>query len=150
MGKFCLAKSQYSPNRVKFSIGVHCILIMVLMLIFIKLLHSFSWSNFCPKIWCSLIYLKMSTEVHCYMLITIVTFSFQLFSHSSFLGKFGPRIWYSPNWLRFSARVNCFMLIKVLNFFSIYFFWLDLVQNWLKFGPWVHCYILITIFDMIV
>ena len=68
-----------SSNWLKFRIGVHCdMLVTVLMFIFSKL-FSYFLGKFGPKIWRSSNWLKFGTEVDCYMLISILMFIFSNF-----------------------------------------------------------------------
>ena len=63
--------------------------------------------NFGPKIWSSPYQLKFVTDLHCYMLITILMF---------ILFKFLSVIFFGANLVLYSEGVHCCMLIIILMF----------------------------------
>ena len=69
LGKFG-PKNLSSRNWLKFGKGVHCyMLVTVLMFIFFKFFSFIFLGNFGPKIWSSSNWQKFPTGVHCYVVI---------------------------------------------------------------------------------
>ena len=115
------------------------------------------FGKICPKIWSPPKWLKFGTGVHCYMLITILTFIFSKFLSFIFLG-----LSWSQN-LNFSKLTEiCYRVTLLYAYydFNVYFFKIFVSHtflgkfclkilsslNWLKFGAGLlHYFILITV-----
>ena len=133
LGKFCL-KNGSSPNRLKFGAGVHCYMLITILLFIFSKCSSFIlfWANFVPK--CEILQINWNL-VQGYIaigLLRFLCFFFQNFCHSYFLGQ----IW-SQN-LKFSVLTEIWgkrtFLYACYNF-NVYFsqifvthiFWTNLV-----------------------
>ena len=93
--------------------------------------HIF-WDKFAPKTWSFPNWLKFRTEVHSYILTTILMLIFSKFWHSHNFGQICFQN-LSPNWLKFDTRAYCYMLITVFicNFSKNLLF----INFWGKFYP---------------
>ena len=124
------------------------------MFIFSKFLSFiFFWANLVPK---SLNQLKFATEVHCYMLVRILTFIFSIFFSFIFLGQIWSRNlkYFKLTEITYRGTLLCAYCNFDVYFFKIiviHIFWANMVpksivlQIYLNMIQGYNCYILISI-----
>ena len=95
-----------------------------LMFIFSKFLSFiFFWANLVPK---SLNQLKFATEVHCYMLVRILTFIFSIFFSFIFLGQIWSR---NLKYFKLTEITYRGTLLCAYCNFNVYFFKTFVIYN---------------------